>query len=111
MRWKLLFIVSILATLVGAGISIGVIVGLFGTTNPFTAQNRFVLGTLIIPLAAIVFASIFVYRHTSRRRKLQALLTAILASALTLTTLLLSSLLLRKAAPAPTPVNRPINVG
>lgn len=32
--------------------------------------------SLIIPLGVTVLAAMFVYRHTSKRRKLQALLTA-----------------------------------
>ncbi len=38
------------------------------------------ISTLLLPIATIVFASIFVYRHTARRRKLQAFLTALLAT-------------------------------
>jgi small-conductance mechanosensitive channel len=39
---------------------------------------------LVLPIAAIVFASVFVYRHTARRRTLQAFMTAVLATLLTL---------------------------
>ncbi|HYY98455.1 MAG TPA: hypothetical protein VE642_07690, partial [Pyrinomonadaceae bacterium] len=48
---------------------------------------------LAAPVACVVFASVFVYRHTARRRTLQAAATALLASLLTLTALLLGSLL------------------
>jgi hypothetical protein len=72
----------------------------------------FALGTLLLPIAAITYASIFVYRHTARRRRLQAMLTALLAIFLTLTILLLSSILYTKPAPAPTPpAPTPRNVG
>jgi len=43
-----------------------------------------VTSTLLLPIATIAFASFFVYRHTARRRKLQAFLTAIIAILLTL---------------------------
>ena len=105
MRWKLLLIASLLATLVGAGATLGIVIGILGSSAQYTAPDLAVLGTLIIPVAAITFASIFVYRHTARRRKLQAMATALLATILTLTAFILSSMLtsktLRDTPPAP----------
>jgi purine-cytosine permease-like protein len=103
MRWKLLLIASLLATLVGAGATLGIVIGVLGTPGQFTAPDLAVLGTLIVPVAAITFASIFVYRHTARRRKLQAMATALLAIILTLTLLIASSVLFSKPAPAEAP--------
>jgi hypothetical protein len=40
-----------------------------------SSPGLLVFSTLLLPVAAIVVASIFVYRHTARRRKLQAFLT------------------------------------
>ncbi|HEX8116857.1 MAG TPA: hypothetical protein VF521_06265, partial [Pyrinomonadaceae bacterium] len=45
--------------------------------------------SLLLPLAAIVYAAVFVYRHTARRRQVQAAATALLASILTLAALAL----------------------
>ncbi len=89
MRWKLVLIASLLAALAGAGASLAVAYWLRGSTVRLADIESFktniaVLSTLIIPLAAITFASIFVYRHTSRRRPLQALVTTLLAIILTL---------------------------
>jgi purine-cytosine permease-like protein len=111
MRWKLLLIAALLASVVGAGTALGLV---YGLTRPFESLLRpsvFAFGALLIPVAAITFASIFVYRHTARRRRLQAMLTALLASVLTLTILLVSSALYTKPAPAPTPAPTPRNIG
>lgn len=47
---------------------------------------------LLLPIAAIASASVFVYRHTARRRALQATLTAVVSSTLTLAAILIGSL-------------------
>jgi hypothetical protein len=47
----------------------------------------------------IVFAAIFVYRHTARRRKLQAFLTTLIATLLTLALFVLASILSARIAP------------
>ena len=111
MRWKLLLIATLLATIIGAGSTLGLVYGLTTPVESLTRPSAFALVALLLPIAAITFASIFVYRHTSRRRRLQATLTALLASILTLTILLLSSVLYTKPAPAPTPAAAPRNVG
>ncbi len=111
MRWKLLMIVSLVATLVGAGAMLGIIFGVFHSTRRLVNFDLYVIGTLLIPLAAIIIASIFVYRHTSRRRKLQALITALLTSLLTLTILIAASILFHSRTPAPAPATRPNNIG
>jgi hypothetical protein len=48
---------------------------------------------LIVPIAMIIAASIFVYRHTARRRKTQAMATALLSTILTLAIILTSIIL------------------
>jgi purine-cytosine permease-like protein len=103
MRWKLLLIASLLATLLGAGATLGIVIGVSGSPGRFTTPDLAALGALIIPVATITFASIFVYRHTARRRRLQAMATALLATILTLTLLILSSMLFSKPAPAEAP--------
>lgn len=93
MRPKLVFAVSLLASLLGAGSCIGIVFGVFSSFNPVARIGWFVAAALLLPIAAIVFASLFVYRHTARRRKLQAFLTAILATLLTLGLLLVATIL------------------
>jgi purine-cytosine permease-like protein len=102
MRWKLLLLASLLATLVGAGATLGIVFGLLGSTRRLVPDLA-VIGTLLIPLAAIAAASIFVYRHTARRRRLQAMATALLATILTLTIFIMSSMIFSKPAPSTPP--------
>lgn len=111
MRWKLLLIAALLASALGAGTTLGLVYGLTRSVESLFRPSVFAFSALLIPIAAITFASIFVYRHTARRRRLQAMLTALLASVLTLTILLLNSVLYTKPAPSPTPAPTPRNVG
>ena len=111
MRWKLLITASLLATIVGAGSALALVYGLVSPTENPSRPSLVALGALLLPVIAITLASIFVYRHTARRRRLQAMLTALLASVLTLTIFLLCSLLYTKPQPAPMPAPTPHNVG
>ena len=92
MRPKLVAGISMLAALVGAGSYIGILTAL-STSLKSTRPGIIVTLTLLLPIGAIVFASIFVYRHTARRRKLQALITAMLATLLTLSLFALVTIL------------------
>ena len=84
MRWKLLVIASLAAVVAGAGGSAGLLYLLAGRAGPTARAGWLVLAALLLPLAAITYASVFVYRHTARRRKLQAAATALASLALTL---------------------------
>jgi purine-cytosine permease-like protein len=84
MRLKLLLIASSVATLVGSGGAIAIILGVWPTLTPLTKPGLVVLSTFMVPVVTTLLASLFVYRHTARRRKLQALLTAILTIVLCL---------------------------
>ena len=112
MRWKLLLVTSLLATLVGAGASLGIVYGLTGSIGRVTSPDAWVVGALLIPLAAIAFASFFVYRHTARRRSAQAMATALLATILSLAALFTASVFFKRptsdARPAPTPLLKEI---
>jgi len=83
MRLKLVIAASVLAAVVGAGICIALVLGVL-SPRALSNPGLLVTSTLLLPIATIAFASIFVYRHTARRRKVQAFLTAILAILLTL---------------------------
>jgi len=110
MRWKLLLTASFVATIVGAGVPLGIVLGFPNAASRIAEPYNLVIGTLLIPVLAITAASIFVYRHTARRRQFQAMLTVLLATFLTLTVLLFSSVLLSKPAPETEPAPRR-NVG
>jgi branched-subunit amino acid ABC-type transport system permease component len=110
LRWKLLIIAPLLAALVGACACAAAARllsnpgGAAGAALPLWAA----VVALVAPIACVVYASVFVYRHTARRRTLQATATALLASMLTLAALLLGSLLAAKRAPEvlqPSPPN------
>src|SRR6185503_15211371 len=74
MRLKLVFLTSFLAAVVGAGSCIALVLGVF-SRQALSSPGLLVLSTFLLPLATIVFASVFVYRHTAKRRRLQAFLT------------------------------------
>lgn len=93
MRWKLLLVASLLAAIVGAGAALGIALAR-GSANRPPAFDLTTAATLLIPLVAIVIASIFVYRHTARHRLLQSVLAGLSAALLTLATLLACSILL-----------------
>jgi uncharacterized membrane protein len=66
-------------------------IGVFGSARVMAQENWRLIGSLIIPLTVTVLSAFFVYRHTSKRRKLQALLTTIFVSILTASTYLVAS--------------------
>ncbi|CAN5700613.1 hypothetical protein BH20ACI3_BH20ACI3_28250 [soil metagenome] len=112
MRLKLVLIASFVAAIVGSGGSIAIILAKFSSLKRLSAPDLLIASTLILPVAAVVLAAMFVYRHTARRRKTQALLTGILAACLSLTVFILTSVLTSRATPTqpPQPV-LPRNVG
>ena len=98
MRLKLVFAASALAAIVGAGSCVALVLGVF-SAKALSSPGLLVFSTLLLPVAAIVFAAIFVYRHTARRRKLQAFLTTLIATLLTLLLLVVASILSARMAP------------
>ena len=93
MRPKLVVGMSFLAALLGAGSCIGIVLGISSSLYPASRPGLIVTTSLLLPIGAIIFASVFVYRHTARRRKLQAFVTAILATLLTLSFFVLATIL------------------
>jgi hypothetical protein len=103
MRLKLVFIVSTLAALIGAGGSIAIILGVLSMKS-LSSVGPLAIATFALPVLAVLLASFFVYRHTAKRRKLQAFLTAILATLLTICLFLLASILTaRRTSTQPPP--------
>ena len=92
MRLKLVVLASLLAAIVGAGSCIALVLGVF-SIKALSSPGLLVTSSLLLPLATIIFAAIFVYRHTARRRRLQAFLTLVLATMLTLAFFVLASVL------------------
>ncbi|MDQ6651899.1 MAG: hypothetical protein M3Y84_04055, partial [Acidobacteriota bacterium] len=79
MRLKLVFLSSLIAALVGAGSAIAIIISVFSSLKPISSPGMLVLSTFVLPVLTVLLATIFVYRHTARRRKLQAALTTLVA--------------------------------
>jgi purine-cytosine permease-like protein len=99
MRLKLVFLSSIVAATVGAGCAIAIILSVFSSLKPITAPGLLVLATFLLPAGALLLASIFVYRHTARRRKLQAALTVIISLILTIAFFVLGSIVTSRINP------------
>ena len=93
MRPKLVFVASLLAAISGSGTSIAIILAASSSLKPMSAPGALVLSTFLLPALTVLLASIFVYRHTARRRKLQAFLTGILSIILSLTVFITASIL------------------
>ena len=112
MRLKLVLISSLIAAIVGVGATTAIILLAFGAFKPTSATGLLVLATYLIPLLAILLAAIFVYRHTARRRRLQAILTALISLLLTFGILLMISILSKPTLQQPPPPTQsPTNVG
>ncbi len=58
-----------------------------------------VLSTFVLPVLTVLLATIFVYRHTARRRKLQAALTTLVALLLTIALFVLASIYTSRRRP------------
>ncbi len=101
MRLKLVILSSLIAALIGAGGAITIILFVFSSLTPLMKPGALVFSTFLLPLVATLIASIFVYRHTARRRKLQAALTTLIALFLTVAILLCASFVTSWSRPVP----------
>lgn len=111
MRFKLVMIVSFVAALVGSGASIAIILTRFSSLKIVSSPDLLVASTFILPIVCVIVASIFVYRHTARRRKTQALLTGVLAAVLSLSIFILASIVTSRSNPINPQPAVPRNVG
>lgn len=84
MRWKLLVLMSIAAALVACGLWSAFTLVFFQTAGELTAHRLIFIAGTLVPLIVAGTAGVFIYRHTARRRKLQAVLTAVLTLLLSL---------------------------
>lgn len=110
MRWRLLLVASLLATLIGAGATLAIAHVVLGSTGHLTSPGGMAAATLLIPVAACVYATIFVYRRTARRRILQAAATALLTAILTLAFIVAGAFYLSKPFTPATPAPRPNSI-
>src|SRR5258708_157247 len=113
MRWKLLVLVPLIAAIVACGawsLLIMIVMGPVRPSEPHdwlylagSTTHWLVLASAAVPLAMAGFAGFFIYRHTSRRRKTQAVLTVLLALLLSIAACLTGTRLF----PANVPIDRP----
>ena len=94
MRLKLVLLVSLVAATAAFGGWIAIALVAFGSARALGRHDWLLIGSLIIPLAAMILAGVFVYRHTARRRKLQAVITTALVAILTIVSYLIASAML-----------------
>ncbi|HEX8118398.1 MAG TPA: hypothetical protein VF521_14065, partial [Pyrinomonadaceae bacterium] len=99
MRWKLLIAASLLAAAAGSAALYAAWYFLLAPWGGRQAPLWAAAVSLLAPVGAVVYAAIFVYRHTPRRRQLQAAATALLASLLALAALSLVPLLTGRPGP------------
>jgi len=92
MRWKLLITTSVAAALVGFSVWCGLAIGVFGSARALARNDGLLLASIMIPLTVAGAGGFFAYRHTARRRKLQALITILLAIFLTIVVYLAASI-------------------
>src|SRR5438132_5975176 len=79
MRWKLLVLASIVAALIASGAwSLFTIIVSGSSARPIQPHESLLLVSAIAPLGMCAIAGIFIYRHTSRRRKTQASLAVLI---------------------------------
>ena len=92
MRLKLVIIASIIAALLGPGIGIVLVLMIFSTFSSLSTAGPVVFAIYLLPVLTTLLAAMFVYRHTARRRKLQAALTTIISFLLSLALFVTASL-------------------
>ena|SRR5689334_17876835 len=83
MRWKLFLVVSVVAAVIAITIWSALTIVLFGSARVMAQSDWRLLGSLTIPVVVAIFAGFFVYRHTARKRKTQAIITLLLSLLLT----------------------------
>ena len=115
MRWKLVVITSLVAAIAGLCLSLGLTLLALRASVQVSFYRPFFIVASLLPLLAAVAAGVFVYRHTARRRKLQAFLTIALSMLLQLAVLLgvpfflarnIGPLRLTRLPPSPTDADR-----
>jgi len=75
MRWKLLVMASFVASIVAGGLWSAIVAALFGPAALIARRDWLLPVSLVIPFGIAVGGGYFVYRHTARRRKTQAVIT------------------------------------
>ena len=84
MRWKLLVLVSLVAGLIASASWFLLIILFFNGSDAIVPLDGGLWPfTLVFPILLATFGGFFVYRHTSRKRKTQAVITVLAVLMLT----------------------------
>lgn len=95
MRWKLVGLVSLICGLIAFGLwELIVALWLGRLARPVFVDNRILFLTSVVPLLTAAASAFFVYRHTSKRRRLQAILSFLMTLAIAAASFSLGSRLL-----------------
>ena len=92
MRLKLVMIASLVAALLGSGVAIFLVLLMFSTPSSMATGGPVVFALYLLPVLTTFLAAMFVYRHTARRRRLQAALTTIISLLFSLALFFVASL-------------------
>jgi 4-amino-4-deoxy-L-arabinose transferase-like glycosyltransferase len=109
MRWKLLFLVSVITALIASATWFLLIFLFFSGSFAIPSLDaRWWPLSLILPFLLVILGGFFVYRHTSRRRKTQAVITILAVLTLTALVCFTVTVLLRNRTitSLPSPVQR-----
>jgi hypothetical protein len=109
MRLKLVIIASLVAAILGAGSAILLVLFIFSSLGAMANSGLLAFTIYLLPVLSTLLGSIFVYRHTARRRKLQAALTAIISLLLSLALFLIASILSAPPQHLQPPIDTPRN--
>ncbi|HEV2765730.1 MAG TPA: hypothetical protein VGV38_22285 [Pyrinomonadaceae bacterium] len=106
MRWKLLLVASLVASAASAAACVGLVylLGPDETRRWPAHSDLLVAGLLALPAVLTLIASIFVYRHTARRRSLQAMATALVSITLTIAILYATLVFISRRRPLDQPM-------
>lgn len=78
MRWKLIILASLVAAVIGFGLWCAITITFFGAAAKLARHDWIFFASLLLPIGMPILGGVFVYRHTARRRKTQAIITAAL---------------------------------
>ena len=83
MRWKLVLLAPLSAAILGMALWASLVIAVFGSAWNMARDERLLIASAFIPIGVAIFAGIFVYRHTARKRRTQAIVTVLLSLLLT----------------------------
>jgi hypothetical protein len=99
MRFKLILIVSMVVSIVGSAGTAFLLYVSFGSIEFTRPRGFWLISSCVMPAILVLTGGFFVYRHTARRRALQAMLTIVISVFIILSLFLASVLILRRPSP------------